>query len=365
MLPLWLALAASLLLHVSVLMAPGWPLPDGEASPRLEATLALIPPPQPSVPPAPARKKSVPKHPLPRPKLAAPVQPQSEPMESSAAVSVDNADAAVETPTPESPAGDGKAAESPPVVAEPAEGADVVESAKGAEGGEPAEDAVPPAQSFVSRWPRRGRILYQVTRGDQGFIIGQSEHRWEWDDTRYELQTVAETTGLVSLFRPAKVIQTSRGIFDAHGVRPLVFVVEREGRESETVRFAQEEGKIMFSRGGSAPYVAGTQDLLSVFFHLAGLPLEVPEYFVNIATARKLASYRVSVDTPDQLDTPLGTRMVQRLTVLGRPGEDVTEFWLDSESRLPLKIRYRDRKGEVYEQIVLEIDLDEPGDLPR
>lgn len=365
MLPLWLALAASLLLHVSVLMAPGWPLPDVEAPPRLEATLALTPPPQPSVPPAPARMKSIAKHPLPHPRLAAPVQPQSKLIEIPAAVAADNAGAAMEAPMPEIPVDDEKATESASVTAEPAEGAAVVESAKGAEGGEPAEGAVPPAPSFLSHWPRRGRILYRVTRGEQGFIIGQSEHRWAWDDTRYELQTVAETTGLVALFRPAKVIQTSRGSFDAYGVRPLAFVVEREGRESETVSFAQEEGKIVFSRGGSAPYVAGTQDLLSIFFHLAGLPLDVPEYFVTIATVRKLASYRVSIDTPDQLDTPLGMRTAQRLTVLGRPGEDVTEFWLDTETRLPLKIRHRDRKGEVYEQIVLEIETDDAQKLPR
>ncbi|WP_131110730.1 DUF3108 domain-containing protein [Sulfuricystis thermophila] len=350
MLPFWLALAASLTLHLGVLLSAGWSLPlEGENEPaRLEATLVSAPM-TPAAPQAtPVAKKRPPRKSA-KPRSAPPVPP-----------ALDLPDASLPAPEP--------VLSSPPMPAEPeippadTAAAPVAESASSAEG------AVPPAPTFEIRWPPSGRIVYQVTRGEQGFVIGQTEQRWEWNEAHYLLQTIAETTGLVALFRPAKVVQTSRGGFDAHGVRPAEFMVEREGRETEHVRFQAEEGRVVFPRGGSAPFAAGVQDLLSVFFQLAGLPLDTPEYAVSVATTRKLANYHVTVDEVSRLETPLGARPVRHLSVLGRPGEDVTELWLDEQTRLPLKIRHRDRKGEVFDQIVIAI---EPGlpiadtDLPR
>ncbi|MFN4148508.1 MAG: hypothetical protein ACK4E4_03045, partial [Rhodocyclaceae bacterium] len=62
MLPLWLALAASLTLHLGVLLSPGWSLPlEGEpATQRLDATLVLAPvtPPTPASTVAPVVQKT-------------------------------------------------------------------------------------------------------------------------------------------------------------------------------------------------------------------------------------------------------------------------------------------------------------------
>ncbi|WP_172600026.1 DUF3108 domain-containing protein [Sulfuricystis multivorans] len=406
MLPFWLALAASLILHVGALLAPGWSLPEeGENElPRLEATLVSAPMTPASPRAAPSAKKR------PRPKAqppaapAASTQPQAsppaahlpEPEPAPAAPPAPSepeilpADTATAAPVTEplSPAG-GAVPPAPTFRDESAPGGTSSfppaptfrdESAPGGTSSFPpaptfrdesapgGTSSFPPAPTHLIRWPESGRIVYQVTRGEQGFVIGQTEQRWEWGDARYSLQTIAETTGLVALFRPVKVVQTSRGGFDAAGVRPMEFTVEREGRESERVTFEPEAGRVVFSRGGSAPFVAGAQDLLSVFFQLAGLPLDTPEYAVSVATTRKLANYQVRVDEASQLETPLGTRPVRHLTVLGRPNEDVTELWLDEQTRLPLKIRHRDRKGEVFDQVVIAI---EPGfpfadtDLPR
>ncbi|MFN4148507.1 MAG: DUF3108 domain-containing protein, partial [Rhodocyclaceae bacterium] len=259
----------------------------------------------------------------------------------------------VESDTP--PPGALAESESPPA----AEIADM----PGPEADSPDHGAASPAPTFASRWPMRGRIVYQVSRGDTGFVLGQTEWSWEYDATHYTLQNVAETTGLVGLFRPLRVIQTSRGGFDAFGVRPQEFIIEREGREAERVDFAVD-GMIVFSRGGSVPFVAGAQDLLSVFFQVAGWPLDEPEYAMHIATARKLGEYRIAVDAESILDTPQGRLPAHHLTVTGRPGEDVTEIWLDVETRLPLKIRHRDRKGEIYDQTARSIEIVEM-DLPR
>jgi len=355
MLPFWVALTISLLLHAGALLAPGWSLPAEEEPLRFDARLSLAPPlapaaalpvakKRPSRPLAPARRvkpatagDARPAIPAEAPRAALPAAAGEE-----TALAAEDATSSVAETAPAAESAAPSAAETAPAT----------------------ESAAPPAPSFVSRWPRSGRILYQVMRGDSGFIIGRTEQRWEWDETHYWLQTVAETTGLVALFRPARVIQTSRGGFDAFGVRPVEFLVEREGRENESVRFSNEDGTITFSRGGSAPFVAGAQDLLSVFFQLAGLPWDATEYSVSVATTRKLAAYQVSVgEEVDPLETPWGSRPARRLVVQGRPGEDVTECWLDEATRLPLKIRHRDRKGEVFEQVILEMTVENPQEM--
>lgn len=350
MLPFWLALAASLTLHLGVLLSPGWSLPmeDEPMAQRLEATLAMTPPATPlqAAPQAAEAKKRPRAKPLrPHAVVASPSPPRAslpESLSPTVASDMNPEHAPAESENP--PAAD--MTDVPPPLAEP-----------------PDRGAVSPAPTFASRWPMRGRIVYQVARGDTGFVLGQTEWSWEYDATHYSLQTVAETTGLVGLFRPVRVIQRSRGGFDALGVRPQEFISEREGREAERVDFAAD-GMIVFSRGGSVPFMAGAQDLLSVFFQLAGWPLDEPEYGMRIATARKLGEYRVVVGAESVLETPWGTRPVRHLSITGRFGEDVTEIWLDAETRLPLKIRHRDRKGEVYDQTVSTVEIVEM-DLPR
>ncbi|MDP1653705.1 MAG: DUF3108 domain-containing protein [Rhodocyclaceae bacterium] len=328
LLPFWLALAASLTLHVAVLMAPGWELPlegDHEAA-SLDAILVAPAPavtrPAPHVSAAPAKKRLLPR-PAPSPTPAAPVTP---------VMSVPDAN--------------------PPTVADPAPSPEAVQPEA------VPVAAVPPAPTFASQWPRSGRIVYQVTRGENGFVVGQSEQRWEHDGTRYTLHAEVKTTGLAALFRQARVVQESRGVIDAAGLRPLEFATQRDGRPSENVRFDPAQERIYFGSGQGAAYTPAAQDLLSLFFQLGLLSPAVPRHVVTVATARKLDQYTVTVGEVSLLEVPLGQRMTRYYKVLGKADEDATEIWLDVDSRLPLKIRHRDRKGEVFDQVATVIELE-------
>jgi hypothetical protein len=330
LLPFWLALSASLALHIGVLLTPGWELPldDEPESAYIDAKIVAA---QPEVakPPEPVRQPPVRKRPA-----AKPLPP----------------------PAPASPLADRAGESTPadsdplPVAAAPPPEPQEVEPAP--------PPAVLPAPTFASRWPRSGRIVYQVMRGEQGLIVGQSEQRWEHDGTRYSLHAVTETTGLAALFRPAKVVQESRGVFDAAGLRPLEFEVLREGKSTEGVRFDPDQGMIFLARGQTAPYVVAAQDMLSLFYQLAALSFDVPQFPLSIATGRKLASFVVVVGEELLLETPQGPRQVRYLKVAGKAREDATEIWLDVETRLPLKIRHRDRKGEIFDQIAITIETE-------
>jgi Protein of unknown function (DUF3108) len=315
--PFRLALAFSLLLHLTALTVPGWRLPlleDEEPQEILDATLVVPVQTQPQ-----AQPKSLPK-PVPKPR---PQPPATPPVSH-----------AVTEPMP---------------VAETAAAAEPAFVPETPLAPEPPSAAVPPAPTFAyaSLWPKNGRIAYQITRGDGGLIVGQGEHHWTHDEQNYELYAVAETVGLAALFRPVQVTQSSRGNFTATGLQPLEFKTERDGKPQANVRFdAPEDASLQ------------VQDMLSLFYQLGAVAFDVPEFAIKVHTGRKIAKFVIRVGETQTLDLPLGTFSVRHLKVTGGKGDDSTEIWLDSVSRLPLKIRHRDRKGEVFDQIATTITLE-------
>lgn len=319
--PFWLALALSLLLHVVVLTAPGWELllPEEEnAEPLLAATLvAPRPPPVPAIQPRPKPK------PAPRPEPR-PVLPQ--PADSAPAESL-----ALPAPPPEPPAPPAPVGETLP--------------------------AVPPAPTFAAEWPRSGRIVYQVTRGEGGLIVGEAEHAWQHDGNTYELRAVTQTTGLAALFRPARVEQESQGVFAPGGLQPVEFKTARDGKPKDSVRFDAAQGRIFFGRGGNAEFVPDAQDLLSLFHALSVLRDEAGTYVLTVATGRRLSRYEVTLVGTETLETPLGEFETRHIKISGPAVEDATEVWYDKDRNLPLKIRHRDRKGEIYDQVAMQIEL--------
>ncbi|MEW6164708.1 MAG: DUF3108 domain-containing protein [Pseudomonadota bacterium] len=318
--PFWFALALSLLLHLGMLTAPGWSLPFEDETDAAALTATLVAP-----PPAPAIPKPAPRpRPKPRPRPAVP-PPVPEPV-----VPDTLAMPAAEPEPAPAPVPDSDPAVEPPSTPEPV-----------------SAPAVPPALTFADVWPRRGRIVYQVTRGEDGFIVGRSEHAWRHDGANYELRALTETTGLAALFRPAQVVQESRGAIGVAGLRPGEFRSERDGKPKDAASFDPARPEAV-------------QDMLSLFHHLGALPLETPEFTLTLMAGRRIADYRITVAAPARIELPDGARLARHLKIVaarGREGEDSTEVWLDVDSRLPLKIRHRDRKGEVYDQVVTQIEL--------
>ncbi|MDO9602350.1 MAG: DUF3108 domain-containing protein, partial [Rhodocyclaceae bacterium] len=105
------------------------------------------------------------------------------------------------------------------------------------------------------------------------------------------------------------------------------------------------------------------QDLLSMLYQLSTMPHDTKEFAITVATGRKLARHVVRVAETTQLETPFGTRSVLHLVMPPADGvthDDSTEVWLDISTRLPLKIRHRDRKGEVFDQTATAVELDNP-----
>lgn len=323
--PFILALAASALIHAAALLGPGWDLPGVNAAdpaPTIDAVL---------VKPAVRAEAAPVARPAPKPP-ADKLRPQP-------VVAVAAAVAATPAPVVAAAAPVAAPAETPPVAVLPAPTL-----------------VVPVAPTPVRvALPAKGRVRYVITRGEGGLVVGQSVHTWEHDGLAYKLQSVTETTGLAAIFKPARVVQTSQGEVTAEGLKPHEFRHERVGG-LDTANFDWSRRMVAYA-GREDSVVAGAQDMLSMYYQVvlmtpASGVLEIP-----IATGRKLENYRFEILGEEVVTLPAGERPAMRVRI--RSGNDTIELWLGvgkgADMRgLPLKIRFTDRKGEIFDQLADE-----------
>jgi hypothetical protein len=198
----------------------------------------------------------------------------------------------------------------------------------------------------------RGGIRYQWTRGEQGLIVGQAQHRWEVQDGSYRMTAVIETAGLAALFRAVRVEQSSEGSIDAAGFHPRSFRVVQAGKATIGADFA--DGNVTTLGQAATPAPADAQDLLSFHYQL-GWTQRQGVQTVAVATGKKFDRIRFEAVGEETLETPAGTFRTRHYR---SSGEDVTEVWSALEyAGLPVKIRFTDRKGEVFDQLAQEIQL--------
>lgn len=330
--PLVLALLASSLLHVAVVIAPGWALPEpfeAELPPTIDAVLVKAPVPAEAVP--------APK-PAPRPPVRTARPPPAAPIVVAAETPSDVPVAVLAAPVAGEPS---LAVPSAPTAMD-----GVAETAASM-----TSESAAPVPANISL-PGRGRIRYVITLGDRGFIVGHAVHSWDHDGFSYRLKSLTETTGLVSLFKPAQVLQSSQGEVTDEGLKPRTFRHERAGR-SDTADF--DWGRRIVNNSGREDILGdGTQDMLSMYYQLVLLAPRSGVIHMPIATGRKLANYRFDVLGEETLGFPAGERRLVHVAV--RSGNDNIEMWLPvgegGQSRgMPLKMRITDRKGDIYNQV--------------
>lgn len=327
---LW-ALLGSLALHLWLATSPGWRLPEDELPdlPPLEARLA--PPPAPRAaftpPPVAPRPKPSPR-PATRPRPApVPVLP-SPPAE----------EAAADTPAPP--------AEVP--VEPPATAGPVV-------GGEP------PAADIAL--PGRGTLRYVVSWGDRNFEIGRALHRWVHDGRSYEIQILLETTGLAALRKSLKLMQISRGTVVDKGLKPNEFIGERRrsGESSERASFDWAANRVILVSGKrrrEGALVPGAQDFASAWYQLG---LEAPgrdRVELMVATGKSYNKKVFERGPQEMLETRVGPVPAVPWRIVPEAGEERWEVWLAPRyHQLPVRIRYTDRKGEVLDLLLAELEV--------
>ncbi len=328
-----LALLGSMLIHLGILFGPEWELPSiNGADPPAIVEAVLLPAPKSNV----AAPATVAAKPAPRQRPARPVTPPSAVLPPVASTTEPaNLTAAV----PPEPTFEPNPEPAPLAAAEPP----------------PPPPLIPTAPQAITL-PTKGRISYDLMRGDQGFIIGQSVQEWEHDGLHYQASGVTQTTGLAAWIKSVRVLQSSRGRISAAGLQPEEFRHEKV-KGTDTAAFDWER-KLLSYDGKEVALPPGTQDMLSLYYQasltaVADQVLELP-----IATGRKLERYRFEPKGKERLTVSQKEWLTWRYAA--RSGGDLIEIWIAPDLRgLPLKIRFVDRKGELFDQIAVAIDIKE------
>lgn len=337
--PVWplafrLALVVSLVLHLLALFGPpaAWFRLNPEPAPVLLATLnpgarkaAVAAPDKPKVAPKPKAQHKTAGRVRPRPLAPAVADATPEPVPETAP----STEATASNPADDSPAkGVEKAAEKPAV-------------------------DVPPLRGFTR---------FKVCKGTQGFEIGRAEHKFDIGRGRYQIRTVTETTGLAALVVSAKLVQESSGSLDANGLVPERFrtwLNDQPGSDQADFDWIAGKlrlGKEVDSGEGGQALLPGSQDLASFIFQLGYLGGQSSGKELGVTTGKHYERNRLNAVGEEMLETPLGTLETLHLRAKSRNTYDI---WLAVDRQwLPVKVRFTDDKGEIFEQILTDLHLD-------
>jgi hypothetical protein len=322
-----LALMASLALHLGVLTSPSWRVPIFDNLPSHETPVTIearLTPPTRTMVPTPVRPKADTRRPVRKSAPALPVAASPAP-----ALPAVAPDEVAPEPVPD-----------PVATPEP----------------EVLPVAPPPAEIAL---PRRVRIRYQVTMGAGGFVIGEAIQELRHDGLTYEMRSSAATTGLAGLFKPVRVVNVSQGDVVVGGLRPREFRIERDKGGAESARFDWPGARVVLSNGRDFPLESGAQDMLSMFGQLPMMLGESTVFSLPIVTGKKVERYDFVVLGQVAVITPRGERATVHLRSSQEHSKESTEIWLGLEDGLlPVKIRYVDRRGDVYEQIADSLEFD-------
>lgn len=357
---LWIAIAVSALIHAAFLFFVSGSRVSSENAtvlPPLSARLAPLP--KPGLSSAVQQKRPVlgdAPMPRPKPKPRKPVRP-AEPQPASGPVA--QLPEQAETGSGEAAAADKAVAETtkppepPSQVAEKSR-ADHKEGSAGPQG-------IP----IGDWWASSGKVQYNVIRGDRNFIIGRTIHAWTHDDTHYSMETVIETSGLVGLIKPFRMVQRSEGRIGPRGLLPDKFTVERDGQLKERAEFDWSTAKVIMVAGERQrefSIAEGDQDVLSLAHQLSFDPESLKKAELLVVSGKSATRSVIENLGMEELDIPAGKVSAYHLASSGQRGELKIDIWLAKDyGNLPVRLKITDKNGDVLDQVATGVDLGPRG----
>ena len=213
----------------------------------------------------------------------------------------------------------------------------------------------PPPKAIL---PASGVIRFAIFKESLGLQVGRAEHRWEFrEDGSYRLTGITETSGLAALLKPVRLEVESSGRLVAGGLQPETLRTLKNGKATnENADFSWLTAEVSLSRDGSVrPIAPGTQDILSLNYQLAYLGQLADGASIGVVTGKKYERYALDSLGEEEIDTPAGHFRTLHLRAMT---DSVTEIWIALDrGRLPVKIRFTDKKGESFEQVATEIGM--------
>lgn len=206
--------------------------------------------------------------------------------------------------------------------------------------------------------PGSGTIRFAIIKESLGLQVGVAEHHWEFaEDGAYRLRGRTETSGLAALLKPVRLEVESRGRLVAGGLQPETFRSWKNGQASnENADFDWSTAEVHLARDGSVQAMAaGSQDILSLNYQLAYLGKIADGVTLGVVTGKKYERYALDALGEEEIDVPAGHFRTLHLRAMT---DNTTEIWIALDhGRLPVKIRFTDKKGESFEQVATELGM--------
>lgn len=218
------------------------------------------------------------------------------------------------------------------------------------------------AGSSFAASPSSVQATYDILKG--GIRIGQIEEAYAYSKGRYTLISTTRAVGLLAIFRPGKIIISSRGLIDAHGLKPLSFSDIREGDDGKNRRAefdwnARQLTMIEQTRHTVVPLPEGTQDRLSAMYQFMFLSLaKADSLSFNMTNGGKLDVYNYRITPEQSVTVPLGTFKALYVASVPEARTNRTEIWLATEhANFPYKLVITDPDGDQLSQVLTKFDL--------
>ena len=354
-LSLFVAVAISAAVHLAILLGPAWRLPVDNASvlPPLDARLTPLP--RPAVVQADEKRVVLgdAPPPKPRPQPRRPARP-AEPEAASAPV-------AELAPEARLGSGDAKTGEATPSADDASAVAEAPPANGKGEGGAGARAGRARGPTLSEMWAASGKVQYNVIRGERNFIIGRTTHAWTHDEEHYSMETIIETTGLVGLIKPFRMVQRSEGRIGPKGLLPEKFTVERDGQLKERADFDWSSAKVVLVAGERRrefSIAEGDQDVLSLAHQLSLQPDGPTRAELLVVTGKSASRSVIRNLGIEELEVPAGKVSAYHLASTGQRGELKIDIWLARDyANLPVRLKITDKNGDVLDQVATGVDL--------
>jgi hypothetical protein len=211
--------------------------------------------------------------------------------------------------------------------------------------------------------PKQITLSYQASRNGKPFA--NMVERFEQANGQYKIESVTEGVGLAALL--GRRVLRSEGLVTDEGLQPKHFEQHQGDNETKSVYadFDWIANQLSMKNKGNIKtevLLKSTQDLLSFSYQWIYFPPKDEQFSLPVTTGKKLRVYRYAVTEQDvNLATEAGQFKTMHLVsaVTDAKGNE-KEFWLAKDHfYLPVKIIQRDENGNVIEQTLTTIQVNE------
>jgi len=205
--------------------------------------------------------------------------------------------------------------------------------------------------------PSRIEVSYDVLKGSfKGITITETYTRTQ---DRYRIERVSKAVGLLAIFKPETIRETSEGTLTPKGLRPNTYIQKRELDTERNTRadfdWSAKHITLTDSNGSRTfPLSAGAQDLLSAMYQFMFIQLKnVASLSFDMSNGRKVDIYDYRITQDQKVTVPLGTFKALYVASVPEPGVNRTEIWLaEDHANFPYKMVITDKDGDKLTQVI-------------